>query len=57
MLNASLKINGVFYAAGTAIDALPAAHIERLKRRGFIELPKKPKETKPKLQDLETKEV
>jgi len=49
MLTQSVQINGVIYAAGTAVSALPADHVELLKRRGLI------KETKPKAKPIEIK--
>jgi hypothetical protein len=49
MLALPVVINGVAYAAGTAVSALPADHIQRLKTAGMI------KETKPKKPVIETK--
>ena len=49
MLALPIVINGVAFAAGTAVSALPVDHVERLKRAGMI------KETKPQKPAIETK--
>lgn len=56
MLKHQVQINGVVFEAGTSVDDLPADHVERLKRHGMIGQPKAAKETKPKQQDIETKD-